>query len=60
LQARAWLGALARLPRVLGTRYALPLRAPWTRFLLPAGSVPVIRLPSVAGLAAPFSARIEP
>lgn len=60
LQARAWVGALARLPRIVGTRYGQPRRAPWARFLRPAGTVPVIRLPEVAGLAAPFAEKESP
>lgn len=60
LQARAWIGALARLPRIAGTRFGQPRRAPWARFLRPAGTVPVIRLPEVAGLAAPFAEKESP
>jgi FkbM family methyltransferase len=48
LQARAWRGALALLPRAM--RQRLRHRGgdrSWTRFLRPAGSVPVIRLPAI-------------
>ncbi len=47
LQARAWGGALRLLPRALAQRLQGGGDRSWTRFLRPAGSVPVIRLPPI-------------
>jgi len=48
LQAAAWRGALRQLPRALALRRRHGQETGWARFLVPAGSVPVIRLPVVA------------
>ena len=47
LQARAWGGALRLLPRAVAQRLQGGGDRSWTRFLRPAGSVPVIRLPPI-------------
>jgi GT2 family glycosyltransferase/SAM-dependent methyltransferase len=47
LQARAWMGALRLLPRALAQRARGGGDRSWTRFLRPAGTVPVIRLPAI-------------
>ena len=47
LQARAWRGALVNLPGALAKRFGRGDLREWVSFLKPAGSVPVIQLPSV-------------
>ncbi len=47
LQRRALWGALRRLPALLSQRRRLRGDAGWRRFLVPAGSVPVITLPEI-------------
>jgi len=47
LQARAWLGALRCSVQALRLRRRNGKQKEWTRFLRPAGTVPVIRLPEL-------------
>ncbi len=46
-QKRAWLGALALLPRILAARLRHGGDESWWKLLKPAGTVPVITLPEV-------------
>lgn len=60
LQARAWGGALRLLPRALAQRLRSGGDSSWTRFLRPAGSVPVIRLPAILPGRRPWERPAEP
>ncbi|QQR72218.1 MAG: methyltransferase domain-containing protein [Holophagales bacterium] len=61
-QRQSWREVLRLLPRILRERRRLGTRRAWTRFLRPAGSVPVISLPSVDQSGPPWAAlhRQEP
>lgn len=60
LQARAWGGALRLLPRAVSQRLRSGGDQSWTRFLRPAGSVPVIRLPAILPGRRPWERPAEP
>ncbi|MEO7795715.1 MAG: hypothetical protein ABIV06_13175, partial [Thermoanaerobaculia bacterium] len=54
LQRRAWLGALALLPRILAARLRHGRDTSWWKFLKPSGTVPVITLPEVVQRGRPW------
>lgn len=60
LQARAWGGALRLLPRALVQRLHKGGDSSWTRFLRPAGTVPVIRLPPILPGRRPWERPADP
>ena len=53
-QKRAWLGALALLPRILAARFRHGGDESWWNMLKPAGTVPVITLPEVVSRGRPW------
>jgi GT2 family glycosyltransferase len=59
LQAQAWRGALALLPRAVRQRLRHGGDRSWARLLRPAGSVPAIRLPAIPAGRRPWE-RPEP
>ena len=58
LQAKAWWGAFVKFPGALIERRRARGRNDWTRFLVPAGTVPVIELPVV--VRKPWDKDLEP
>jgi len=57
-QRRAWLGALALLPRILAARLRHGSDETWWKLLKPAGTVPVITLPEVVSRGRPWESVI--
>ena len=53
-QKRAWLGALALLPRILAARLRHGGDESWWKMLKPAGTVPIITLPEVVSRGRPW------
>ncbi len=57
-QKRAWLGALALLPRILAARLRHGGDGSWWRLLKPSGSVPIISLPEVVSRGRPWESTL--
>lgn len=57
-QKRAWLGALALLPRILAARLRHGSDASWWRLLKPSGSAPIISLPEVVSRGRPWESAL--
>jgi GT2 family glycosyltransferase len=57
-QRRAWLGALALLPRILAARLRHGQDVSWWKLLKPPGTVPVITLPEVVSRGRPWESAI--
>lgn len=57
-QRRAWLGALALLPRILAARLGHGRDDSWWSLLKPSGTVPIITLPEVVSRGRPWESSV--